>query len=228
MVAQPARKLLISDHDTIPLQLPRVELKHVPYAIAKRAIDVVASLVLLVLLSPLMLVVFVLVKLTSRGPALYKSERIGMGGRPFMFLKFRTMHADADERRIELMVKNEKDGPVFKIAKDPRVTSIGKFLRKTSIDELPQLIHVLTGQMTLVGPRPPIRHEVMQYDAAALERLSVKPGITCYWQICGRSDLSFEQWIEMDRQYLRDMSLRTDLSILVKTPIAVITCRGAY
>jgi len=145
-----------------------------------------------------------------------------------MFLKFRSMHTDAEARLEELRQQNEKDGPVFKIAKDPRIIPLGRFLRRSSLDELPQLIHVLMGQMTLVGPRPPIRHEVMQYDSEALERLSVKPGITCYWQIGGRSNLSFERWIELDRQYIRDMSLGTDLKILLRTPIAVFTGKGAY
>jgi len=205
-----------------------VEQKPVPYAFVKRCIDIVVSLVLLAILAVPMLVIALLIKLTSRGPAIYKSERIGLGGRPFMFLKFRSMHTDAEARLEELRQQNEKDGPVFKIAKDPRIIPLGRFLRRSSLDELPQLIHVLMGQMTLVGPRPPIRHEVMQYDSEALERLSVKPGITCYWQIGGRSNLSFERWIELDRQYIRDMSLGTDLKILLRTPIAVFTGKGAY
>lgn len=228
MVAQPTRRLLLVGNEPVSSELPRVAPKPVSYAFAKRTLDIIVSASLLALLFVPMALIFLLVKMTSKGPALYKSERIGLGGRPFMFLKFRSMHVDADQRLADLLRQNEKDGPIFKMVKDPRVTPIGKFLRKTSLDELPQLIHVLLGQMTLVGPRPPVRCEVVQYDAAALERLSVKPGITCYWQIGGRSDLSFEKWIELDRQYLRDMSLWTDLVILVKTPLAVFTCRGAY
>lgn len=228
MVAQPAPRLLIPVHELEDSQLPRVGLRPVPYAAAKRLIDIVVSLVSLAILFIPLAIVYLLVKLTSRGPAIYKSERIGMGGRPFTFLKFRTMHVDAEERLEELRRRNEKDGPIFKMVKDPRVTPIGRFLRKTSIDELPQLIHVLTGQMTLVGPRPPIRSEVIQYDDGALERLSVKPGITCYWQIQGRSNLSFNEWIELDRKYIHEMSLGTDLKILLQTPVAVFTCRGAY
>jgi len=200
----------------------------VPYALTKRVIDVVVSLALLAVLFVPLVIIYLLVKLTSRGPAIYKSERIGLGGRPFTFLKFRTMHIDAEERLEHLRERNEKDGPIFKMVKDPRVTPVGKFLRKASIDELPQLLHVLSGQMTLVGPRPPIRSEVIHYDEGALERLSVKPGITCYWQIQGRSNLTFEKWIELDRQYIHEMSLRTDLKILMQTPVAVFTCRGAY
>jgi len=209
-------------------RLPVVEPLHVKHAAAKRALDIVfAALFLTIALVP-MLIVALLVKVSSRGPVFYSSERIGLGGKPFKFLKFRTMRVDADDHLHMLLEHNEKDGPIFKMEADPRVTPIGAFLRKYSLDEVPQMIHVLTGQMTLVGPRPPIRREVMLYDAECLSRLSVKPGLTCYWQVQGRSDLSFEKWMELDAKYLQDMSFWTDLKILSQTPIAVISGRGAY
>ncbi|KAA0237322.1 MAG: sugar transferase, partial [Armatimonadetes bacterium] len=168
------------------------------------------------------------VKLTSKGPVIYKSTRVGLGGRHFQFLKFRSMYVDADRRQAELLAQNEKDGPIFKMKNDPRITPIGRALRRYSLDELPQLWNVFVGEMSLVGPRPPLPREVEQYTEDCLERLSVKPGITCYWQIMGRSDLSFEEWMELDKRYLREMGVWTDLKILLLTPIAVFRGDGAY
>lgn len=138
------------------------------------------------------------------------------------------MHVDAEKRKVELLALNEHSGPIFKMKRDPRITPIGRFLRKYSIDELPQLFSVLRGDMSLVGPRPPILSEVATYGPDEVERLRVKPGLTCYWQIMGRSDLSFERWMELDRDYVRDNSFWLDLKILVRTPEAVIKGRGAY
>ena len=151
-----------------------------------------------------------------------------MGGRPIQFTKFRTMVANADKLHFEIEHLNEKDGPVFKLKADPRVTSIGSFLRRSSLDELPQLWHVFLGKLTLVGPRPHLPSEVARYDDHCWERLSVKPGLTCYWQVQGRSELDFDAWIELDLKYLREMSILTDLSVLAKTPIAIVSARGAY
>ncbi len=200
----------------------------VPYAVMKRSLDIVGATALLVALFPIFLVLAVAVKATSRGPIFYRSKRIGLCGEPFTFIKFRSMRPDADKQLALLKAKNEKDGPIFKMKDDPRITPIGKFMRKYSLDELPQIWSVLTGHMTLVGPRPPIPHEVLQYDQNSLERLRVKPGITCYWQIMGRSALSFEEWMELDRKYIREMSLGTDLKIIFKTPMAVLKGDGAY
>jgi lipopolysaccharide/colanic/teichoic acid biosynthesis glycosyltransferase len=138
------------------------------------------------------------------------------------------MYVDADRRLAELRGVNEKDGPIFKMKNDPRITPVGRFLRKFSLDELPQLFNVWRGDMSLVGPRPPIPHEVEQYDEYCLERLGVRPGLTCYWQIMGRSNLSFTEWMELDHRYLREMNLWTDLKILLKTPLAVLRGDGAY
>lgn len=209
-------------------ELPTIPIKVIHYRKRKRGLDILGSLFLLVLFSPLMAAIALLVKLSSRGPVLYASTRVGRGGKPFQFLKFRSMYTDADKRLAELSESNEKDGPIFKMKNDPRITPIGRFLRKYSLDELPQLFNVLRGDMSLVGPRPPIPHEVVQYDTYCQERLSVRPGLTCYWQIMGRSDLTFSEWMELDHRYLREMGLWTDLKILLKTPLAVLKGDGAY
>ncbi len=208
--------------------LPTVQVRPCTYASAKRCFDFLFALVLLFLLFPLFLAITLAIALTSKGPILYRSERIGVGGGPFQFLKFRSMYVDADRRLTELLEQNEKDGPIFKMKRDPRVTPVGRFLRRYSLDELPQLINVLRGDMSIVGPRPPIRREVEQYDEYALQRLTVKPGITCYWQIMGRSELTFEQWMDLDHRYLQDMSFWTDLMILCRTPSAIVRGEGAY
>ncbi len=200
----------------------------VRYRVWKRGFDLAFSLLLLTLLLPLFLVLALLVKLTSKGPIFYASTRIGRCGKPFRFLKFRSMYQDADKRLADLLAHNEKDGPIFKMKDDPRITPIGRILRKYSLDELPQLIHVVRGEMSMVGPRPPVPREVEQYDEFARQRLTIKPGITCYWQIQGRSKLSFEEWMELDNKYIQDMSFWTDVKILVQTPLAVIRGEGAY
>lgn len=196
--------------------------------LAKRALDMVVSLLMLIVLSPLMLTVAAIIRLTSPGPVLFAQDRLGMNKRKFKVLKFRSMVVDAEARKKDLAALNEKDGPVFKIKNDPRVTPIGRFIRKTSIDELPQLINVLKGEMSLVGPRPPLPTEVDQYDWLYRRRLSIKPGITCLWQIGGRSNISFAQWMEMDREYIENWSIWLDLKILVKTIPVVLFGRGAY
>lgn len=203
---------------------PRV----ISYRKRKRILDIVGSSVLLVMFFPVMLVFAILVKATSRGPILFKAPRVGLCGRTFEFFKFRSMYLDSDQKKDDLKDQNEREGPVFKIKQDPRVTPVGRFMRKYSIDELPQLLNVFLGHMSLVGPRPPLPREVEEYDEYMAERLSVRPGLTCYWQIMGRSDLTFEQWMELDHRYLREMSLWVDLKILIKTPLAVIRGDGAY
>ena len=208
--------------------LPPIPIKAIHYRKRKRGLDLLGSTILIVGLSPVILVISALVKLTSKGPVFYSSTRLGRGGRPFAFLKFRSMYVDADKRLAELREVNEKDGPIFKMKHDPRITPLGRVLRKYSLDELPQLFNVFRGDMSLVGPRPPIPHEVEQYDQYCLERLSVRPGLTCYWQIMGRSNLSFAEWMELDHRYLREMGLWTDFKILVKTPVAVLKGDGAY
>jgi lipopolysaccharide/colanic/teichoic acid biosynthesis glycosyltransferase len=189
---------------------------------------VVGAAAALLLLSPVILVLAALVKLTSPGPVFYRSTRIGRGGRPFTFIKLRSMVQDAELKRRQLKHLNEADGPVFKIARDPRITPIGRFLRTTSLDEVPQFWNVLRGDMSLVGPRPPIAEEVAQYEPWQLRRLDVRPGITCLWQISGRSRIGFQEWMRLDLEYIRHQSLRLDLKILLRTIPAVLSREGAY
>lgn len=198
------------------------------YLIAKRALDIIVCAGTLIVLAPLWILLALAIKLDSRGPILFKQLRVGKDRRPFYCLKFRSMSADAEKRKTEIAHLNEVDGPVFKIRNDPRVTRVGRFIRKTSLDEFPQLINVLRGEMTLVGPRPPIPREVEQYEDWMLRRLDVTPGLTCIWQISGRSNVSFEQWMRMDLQYIDTCSLRQDISILLRTIPAVLFGKGAY
>ncbi len=194
----------------------------------KRMVDIVSSAVLLVLLVPVLLAVAVAVKLTSPGPILFRQERFGLNKRRFYMLKFRSMMVDAESRQAAIEHLNELSGPTFKIKNDPRLTPIGSFLRKYSLDELPQLLNVLAGQMSLVGPRPlPLRDVKRFSEAWLMRRFSVKPGITCLWQIGGRSNTDFDRWIALDLKYIDEWSLSLDLEILLKTLPAVLTSRGA-
>jgi exopolysaccharide biosynthesis polyprenyl glycosylphosphotransferase len=198
------------------------------YMVAKRLIDVVGASVALVLLALPMALVAIAIKLESRGPVLFWQYRLGENGIPFKFYKFRSMVVDAEAARAELEAVNEASGPIFKIRRDPRITRVGRFLRRGSLDELPQLWHVLMGQMSLVGPRPPLPEEVESYEPWQRERLAVRPGLTCIWQISGRSDIPFERWVELDIEYVRRRSLLLDLKILLLTLPAVLSGRGAY
>ena len=194
----------------------------------KRLLDVVLATLGLVATLPLWLGIVLAIGLDSPGPPIFIQDRVGLQGRRFRFYKFRSMYVDAEQRLAEVQAHNEIDGPVFKMRNDPRVSRVGAFLRRTSLDELPQLINVLKGEMSLVGPRPPLPREVDQYRPSDMIRLSVKPGLTCLWQISGRSHVGFDQWMEFDREYVRDMSLWLDLQILLRTIWVVISCRGAY
>jgi lipopolysaccharide/colanic/teichoic acid biosynthesis glycosyltransferase len=175
-----------------------------------------------------MIVLAIIIKLDSPGPVFFRQPRLGKDGRPFMMLKLRSMTQDAAELHAVVATANEMVGPVFKIRSDPRVTRVGRLIRKASLDELPQLWHVLRGDMSLVGPRPPIPEEVARYEPWQRERLAVKPGLTCTWQVGGRSDIPFDRWVQMDIDYVRRRSLALDLKILLQTIPAVLTGRGAY
>jgi exopolysaccharide biosynthesis polyprenyl glycosylphosphotransferase len=190
--------------------------------------DIALSTIGLILCIPLFIAVAIAIKRDSPGPVIFKQQRVGKDGKTFTMYKFRTMVVNAEEILDELLDKNEADGPVFKIKEDPRVTKLGKWLRKTSIDELPQLWNVLKGNMSLVGPRPPLEREVVQYDNYQRQRLSVKPGITCYWQVSGRSNITFDEWVELDIKYIQEQSLWTDIKLLFKTIGAVLRKDGAY
>jgi exopolysaccharide biosynthesis polyprenyl glycosylphosphotransferase len=197
--------------------------------LVKRVIDIVASVVLLALLMPVFLVVAVAIRLEDPGPVFFKQKRVGRWGTLFTMWKFRSMYTDAEERKKELMALNEMQGGViFKMKDDPRVTKVGRIIRKTSIDELPQLWNVLKGEMSLVGPRPPVPQEVDEYSLSDRRRLEVIPGITCIWQVSGRSDIPFDQQVELDVQYIQSQSLWTDIKILLKTVPALLFGAGAY
>ncbi|HEX7077701.1 MAG TPA: sugar transferase [Candidatus Eisenbacteria bacterium] len=194
----------------------------------KRLLDLAIALAALAFALPFMAVAALLIKLDSPGPVFHRAIRVGRGGRKFTFLKLRSMQRDAEELRGLLLHLNEAKGPAFKLQNDPRVTRVGRLLRKTSLDELPQLFHVVAGRMSLVGPRPPFPEEVERYEPWMLRRLAVRPGLTCLWQIRGRSDLSFDEWMRLDLQYVDRLSLGLDLEILLLTVPAVISGRGAY
>lgn len=199
------------------------------YHAAKRALDVVVSALALIALTPLFAVVALIVKLTSRGPVFFGQTRVGKDGREFRFYKFRSMVADAEARKAALLEQNDHGESVtFKMKRDPRITRIGRFIRKTSIDELPQLWSVLTGDMTLVGPRPAVPTEVAKYTPQQRKRLAVTPGLTCLWQVSGRGDLPFDRQVELDLEYIRSRSLWLDAKLLAKTVPAVLNGRGAY
>ncbi|SEM35967.1 exopolysaccharide biosynthesis polyprenyl glycosylphosphotransferase [Stigmatella aurantiaca] len=193
----------------------------------KRLFDITSSSAALLVLSPLMLTVALLIKLTSRGPVLFKQKRVGLHGKPFSMLKFRSMVVNAEELKARLEAMNEQTGPVFKIKNDPRITRVGRFIRKYSIDELPQPLNVLRGEMSVVGPRPPLPNEVAKYAAWQRRRLSVRPGLTCIWQVSGRNQITFDEWMYLDMQYIDHWTLRTDLDLILKTVPVVLTGSGA-
>jgi exopolysaccharide biosynthesis polyprenyl glycosylphosphotransferase len=194
----------------------------------KRAIDIFVSVLALLLLTPLLLVVAAAVGLTSAGPIFYIQQRVGRDGTPIRMFKFRSMYDHAHDHREEHVERNMHNGPIFKIRDDPRITPVGRIIRRFSIDELPQLFNVLIGQMSLVGPRPPLPEEFVYYGPRERLRLLAKPGVTCIWQVSGRSNLDFDTWMNMDLEYIQNWSLWLDLKLLGKTVPAVLTGRGAY
>ena len=195
----------------------------------KRLMDIILGLVCIILGSPVFLLTALLVKLTSPGPIIFSQIRVGKYGRHFKFYKFRSMYIDAEARKAELLKHNESgDGVIFKMKRDPRITPVGRFIRKFSIDELPQLFNVLLGDMSLVGPRPPLPSEVKIYSIEERKRLNVTPGITCIWQVSGRSELPFQQQMELDKQYIASRSAWKDFVILLKTVPAILTGKGAW
>jgi lipopolysaccharide/colanic/teichoic acid biosynthesis glycosyltransferase len=193
----------------------------------KRSLDVVFSVLALLALAPLFGLIAIAIRFDSPGPVIFSHKRAGRGGRPFDFYKFRSMIADAEERRAELVSRNEKDGPIFKIREDPRITRVGRLLRRWSLDELPQLWNVLKGDISLVGPRSPTVDEVSKYERWHRRRLDVTGGITCTWQVSGRSEISFRDWMRLDMRYVTCRNLWLDLRLLLKTLPAVISGRGA-
>lgn len=207
------------DEDAIAIDFSDVLVKEsILYSITKRLIDIVGSLCGIILLSPLFLIVAILIKLEDpKGKVFFAQERNGRYPKTFKMYKFRSMVHNAEDLLKDLMDRNEQTGPVFKINDDPRITKVGKFIRKTSIDELPQLFNVLKGDMSLVGPRPPIPHEVEQYNSYQMQRLAVKPGLTCIWQVSGRNNIGFDEWVEMDIEYIKTRNLWLDIKLIFKT-----------
>jgi lipopolysaccharide/colanic/teichoic acid biosynthesis glycosyltransferase len=198
------------------------------YRISRRLFDLLFGTLILLLVAPVVPFLVVMIWLDSRGPVLYRQVRVGHGGRPFTFYKFRSMYADSDRRLDELAGLNEQSGPVFKMRDDPRITPVGRFLRRSSLDEIPQIMNVLKGDMSIVGPRPALPVEVARYEPWQRRRLDARPGLTCLWQISGRSHIGFDEWMRLDIEYLRTRSLLTDAVILAKTIPAVMARRGAY
>ena len=229
-----SKAALLEEPITMPIVLANTDFyrhlnKEVTFKFAKRLLDILISFVALMVLLPLMLVTAAVIKLTSKGKILFWQKRVGLNGKHFYFPKFRSMISDADHLKENLAKYNiHKDGHTFKMKNDPRITRVGRFIRKFSIDELPQLWCVLKGDMTLVGPRPATIDEVSKYDYVERKRLMVKPGLTCIWQVSGRSELSFQKQLEMDCEYIRDRSIWLDIKILFKTIPAVLTGKGAY
>lgn len=198
------------------------------YDFVKRGFDILLSGLAIIVLSPLMLGLAIAVR-SDGGPAIYSQRRVGKNGKRFRIYKFRSMcvNADSPEMLAKLAAMNEMDGPAFKIKNDPRITKVGRFIRRTSLDELPQLFNIFVGDMTIVGPRPPLESEVRQYTEYQMQRLQVKQGLTCYWQCSGRNNINFDEWVELDLKYIRERSLWTDIKILFRTIPAVLSGDGA-
>jgi lipopolysaccharide/colanic/teichoic acid biosynthesis glycosyltransferase len=194
----------------------------------KRAMDLAGSILLILILSPVLIAAAAAVAFSSAGPILYRQRRVGRDGEPFTMLKFRSMYDHAHEELEQHRTQNEVTGPVFKIRADPRITGVGRVLRRLSIDELPQLFNVVKGEMSLVGPRPALPEECVHYSPREMGRLLVKPGLTCRWQVSGRSDVTFDTWVDMDLEYIDTWSIRQDLVLMLKTVPAVVSGRGAY
>ena len=198
------------------------------YKFCKRGIDVIVAGVGLILLSPIITIVACAIKLTSKGPIFFLQKRVGKNGKLFNMYKFRSMVVNAEELKEKLKHKNEMSGPMFKMKDDPRVTKVGKFIRKTSLDELPQLWNVLKGDMSLVGPRPSLPKEVEQFDSWMFKRLTVRPGLTCYWQVSGRNNIDFEDWMKLDVKYVEERNLWIDIKLIFKTVFVLFGDKNAH
>ena len=198
------------------------------YKFCKRGIDVIVAGVGLILLSPIITIVACAIKLTSKGPIFFLQKRVGKNGELFNMYKFRSMVVNAEELKVKLKHKNEMSGPMFKIKDDPRITKVGKFIRKTSIDELPQLWNILKGDMSLVGPRPSLPKEVEQFDNWMFKRLTVRPGLTCYWQVSGRNNIDFEDWMKLDVKYVDERNFWIDIKLIFKTVFVLFGDKNAH
>lgn len=198
------------------------------YEVIKRLIDVICSFIGVVVLSPLFIIIAIIIKTTSKGPVFFSQKRVGKNGKEFDMYKFRSMVVNAEELKEKLAAKNEMSGPMFKMKDDPRVTKVGKFIRKTSLDELPQLWNVLKGDMSLVGPRPSLPKEVDKFEKWMCKRLEVKPGLTCYWQVSGRNNIDFEDWMKLDIRYVEERSTWVDIKLIFKTARVLFGDKNAH
>lgn len=202
--------------------------KSTVYKLIKRFMDVALSAAALIVLSPVFLITAIAIKCEDRGPVFFVQQRAGKDMKPFNMYKFRSMYINADEKMNEMMKDNEQTGHAFKIKNDPRITKVGKVIRRFSIDELPQLINIIKGDMSIVGPRPILTFQMEECNPYEKQRLIVQPGLTCYWQIGGRANIQWEEWVELDLDYIEDMGLWTDIKMIVKTIPAVFGSEGAY
>ncbi|GEQ21182.1 multidrug MFS transporter [Clostridium butyricum] len=203
--------------DNNRIMLEKKKLSRNTYEFLKRLMDIICSMSALIVLAPILIVVAILIKIESKGPVIFSQERVGINNKKFKMYKFRSMVVNAEDMKEKLEKQNERKGPMFKIKNDPRITTIGRFIRKTSIDELPQLINILKGEMSIVGPRPSLPKEVIQFEPWMLERLKVKPGLTCYWQVQGRDHIEFEDWMRLDIKYVKDRNFLLDIKLIFKT-----------
>ena len=198
------------------------------YLFFKRFFDIILSLLGLICLSPVLIIVAIAIKLESEGPVLFSQDRVGKDGKTFKMYKMRSMVSNAEELKKKLLKQNEMSGPMFKMKDDPRITKVGKFIRKTSIDEIPQLINIIKGDMSLVGPRPSLPKEVAEFEPWMYERLVVKPGLTCYWQVMGRNNIDFEDWMKLDIKYVRERNLFLDMKLVIKTFFVLFGDKNAH
>lgn len=203
--------------DNNRIMLEKKKLSRNTYEFLKRLMDIICSMSARIVLAPILIVVAILIKIESKGPVIFSQERVGINNKKFKMYKFRSMVVNAEDMKEKLEKQNERKGPMFKIKNDPRITTIGRFIRKTSIDELPQLINILKGEMSIVGPRPSLPKEVIQFEPWMLERLKVKPGLTCYWQVQGRDHIEFEDWMRLDVKYVKDRNFLLDIKLIFKT-----------
>ena len=198
------------------------------YLVLKRLIDIICSVLGIIFLSPVLIIISILIKLEDpKGTVFFSQERVGQDGKIFKMYKFRSMVYNAEKLKETLMKKNERSGPMFKMKNDPRVTRVGRFIRKTSLDELPQLINVLKGEMSLVGPRPSLSKEVEQFEPWMMKRLEVKPGLTCYWQVYGRNNVGFEEWMRLDIKYVEERNTLVDIKLIFRTVFVLFGDKGA-
>lgn len=191
------------------------------YKIIKRVTDVLFAIIGIICLLPVLLLIAILIKVDSKGPIIFKQKRVGYKGKEFEMYKFRSMIVNAEELKERLVAQNEMSGPMFKMKEDPRVTKIGRIIRKTSLDEIPQLINVIRGEMSLVGPRPSLPNEVKEFQGWMMKRLDVRPGLTCYWQVSGRNDIDFEEWMKLDVKYVEECNILVDIKLILKTVLVL-------